>query len=86
MVPPDPPDIRGYVARALRGGFPEARLFHLRDANGRHEVDILVELGDGRIIGIEVKAVAVCVRRGARGRVGRGQLGGVGVSMIRSVG
>ena len=25
-VPPDPPDIRGYVARALRGGFPEAAL------------------------------------------------------------
>jgi predicted AAA+ superfamily ATPase len=31
-------------------------LFHVRDANGRHEVDILVELGDGRVIGIEVKA------------------------------
>ena len=25
-MPPDPPDIRGYVARALRGGFPEAAL------------------------------------------------------------
>lgn len=25
-VPPDPPDIRGYVTRALRGGFPEAAL------------------------------------------------------------
>jgi predicted AAA+ superfamily ATPase len=34
------------------------RLFHLRDANGRHEVDILVELPDGRVIGIEVKADA----------------------------
>src|SRR5215471_2052445 len=32
------------------------RLFHVRDANGRHEVDMLVELGDGRVIGIEVKA------------------------------
>jgi hypothetical protein len=31
-------------------------LFHVRDANGRHEVDILVELGDGRVIGIEIKA------------------------------
>ena len=31
-------------------------LFHVRDANGRHEVDILMELGDGRVIGIEVKA------------------------------
>ena len=33
-----------------------ARLFHVRDANGRHEVDVLVELGDGRVIGVEVKA------------------------------
>jgi uncharacterized protein len=32
------------------------RLFHVRDANGRHEVDILIEFGDGRVIGIEVKA------------------------------
>jgi hypothetical protein len=32
------------------------RLFHVRDANGRHEVDILIEFGDGRVVGIEVKA------------------------------
>ena len=32
------------------------RLFHLRDANGRREVDILIEFGDGRVVGIEVKA------------------------------
>jgi uncharacterized protein len=32
------------------------RLFHLRDANGRREVDILIESGDGRVVGIEVKA------------------------------
>lgn len=34
------------------------RLFHLRDANGRHEVDIVAEFPDGRVIGIEVKADA----------------------------
>jgi predicted AAA+ superfamily ATPase len=34
------------------------RLFHLRDANGRHEVDIVVEFADGRVIGFEVKADA----------------------------
>lgn len=34
------------------------RLFHVRDANNRHEVDILIEFGDGRVIGIEVKADA----------------------------
>jgi len=33
-------------------------LFHVRDANGRHEVDVLVEFGDGRVIGIEVKVDA----------------------------
>jgi hypothetical protein len=32
------------------------RLFHLRDANGRHEVDVLAEFADGQVIGIEVKA------------------------------
>lgn len=34
------------------------RLFHARDANGRHEVDIVAELGDGRVVGFEVKADA----------------------------
>lgn len=34
------------------------RLFHVRDANGRHEVDILAEFPDGRAIGFEVKADA----------------------------
>jgi len=33
-------------------------LFHVRDANGRHQVDVLIEFGDGRVIGIEVKADA----------------------------
>jgi uncharacterized protein len=34
------------------------RLFHLRDQDGRREVDLLVEYGGGRVIGIEVKAIA----------------------------
>ncbi len=34
------------------------RLFHARDANGRHEVDIVAEFADGRVIGFEVKADA----------------------------
>ncbi len=42
------------------------RLFHIRDANGRREVDILVELADGRVIGIEVKATAAPVPEDAR--------------------
>jgi predicted AAA+ superfamily ATPase len=33
-------------------------LRHVRDRNGRHEVDIVVELGGGRVVAIEVKATA----------------------------
>jgi predicted AAA+ superfamily ATPase len=34
------------------------RLFHLRQEQGRHEVDVVAELGGQRVIGIEVKATA----------------------------
>jgi hypothetical protein len=34
------------------------RLYHLRLEQGRHEVDLIAELGGGRIIGIEIKASA----------------------------
>ncbi len=33
-------------------------LHHLRQHNGRHEIDVLVELDTGHIIGIEIKATA----------------------------
>jgi predicted AAA+ superfamily ATPase len=42
------------------------RLFHARDANGRHEVDLVVECADGRVIGIEVKADAAPGEAAAR--------------------
>jgi hypothetical protein len=32
------------------------RLYHLRDRNGEHEIDLVVELGHNRIVAIEVKA------------------------------
>lgn len=35
-----------------------ADLFHLRDANGRREIDLLIEARDGHVIAIEVKATA----------------------------
>lgn len=41
-------------------------LYHLRQHNGRHEIDIVVELGSGHIIGIEVKAAAAVSRDDAR--------------------
>lgn len=34
----------------------EQHLFHLRTEKGRHEVDLLIELADGRVVGVEVKA------------------------------
>jgi len=34
------------------------RLFHIRDTNGRHEVDVLAEFANGRVAGFEVKADA----------------------------
>jgi predicted AAA+ superfamily ATPase len=36
----------------------EPRLHHLRTEAGRHEVDVLAELGGERVIGIEIKATA----------------------------
>ncbi len=51
-----------FVAAQLR---PEAaiddtlpRLYHLRQQQGRHEIDLLAELGADKVIGIEVKASA----------------------------
>lgn len=54
--------IETFVAAQLR---PEsecsasrARLHHLRTADGRHEVDLVIELSGGRVIGIEAKATS----------------------------
>lgn len=43
-----------------------ARLYHLRQQEGRHEVDVLAEIGGGRIIAIEIKAAAAPDRAAAR--------------------
>lgn len=42
------------------------RLFHLRTPEGRHEVDLVVELGGGDIVAIEVKAHSAPKRDAAR--------------------
>lgn len=46
-------DVRVYAQAA------EARVGHLRTAGGEHEVDLIVERDDGRIVAIEVKLTAV---------------------------
>jgi len=37
---------------------PRARLHHLRTESGRQEVDLLIDLGGGRVVGIEIKAAS----------------------------
>jgi hypothetical protein len=52
------------------------RLYHLRQEDGRREVDLIVEYGVGRILGIEIKATSAPSPHDAR-HLGwlRGQLG-----------
>ena len=42
------------------------RLAHLREHDGRREVDVVAELGGGRIVGIEIKSAASVDRSDAR--------------------
>ena len=42
------------------------RLSHLREQDGRREVDVIAELGGGRIVGLEIKASANVSRSDAR--------------------
>jgi len=59
-----------FVVAQLRAEVPVSgsrpRLYHLRQDAGRHKIDILVELGGGRVIAIEVKADAGPGRDAAR--------------------
>lgn len=42
------------------------RLYHLRQEQGRFEVDVVVEVGGGRLVGLEIKASAAPVKEDAR--------------------
>jgi predicted AAA+ superfamily ATPase len=42
------------------------RWYHLRDKNGRHEIDLVMEFGGGRVAGIEIKAAAAPSRSDAK--------------------
>jgi len=59
-----------FVVAQLRAEIPVSasrpRLYHLRQDNGSREVDILVELGGGSVIGIEVKADSAPARDAGR--------------------
>jgi hypothetical protein len=52
------------------------RWFHLRDKGGRHEVDLVIEYGGGRVAGLEIKVSAAPTLSDARHLVWlRGELG-----------
>jgi uncharacterized protein len=59
-----------FVAAQLRPEMvllgPRTRLHHLRTEAGRHEIDLVIDLGAGRIVGIEVKASSAPSIRDAR--------------------
>lgn len=50
----------------LRLGDPAVRAFHLRDANGSREIDLVLESAAGRIVGIEIKAGSAVTAGSAR--------------------
>jgi predicted AAA+ superfamily ATPase len=69
------PDMLGrlldtFVAAQLRPEIdlirPRARLHHLRTEGGRHEVDLVVDLGGGEVIAIEIKAGSAPTSRDVR--------------------
>ncbi len=55
-----------FVAAQLRPEIsvaaPGARLYHLREEDGRHEVDLLIELAGGEVLAFEIKATATPTR------------------------
>jgi len=59
-----------FVASQLRAELASAashpRLYHVRQQQGRFEVDLLAELGGGRLVGIEIKADAAPTGDSAR--------------------
>ena len=62
--------VETFVISQLSAQVPSARsrprLHHLRQADGRHEVDVVVELGGGRVVAVEVKAGAAPRTQDAR--------------------
>ena len=45
---------------------PPPRLYHLRDKQGRHEIDLIAEIAGGDILALEIKATAAPSREDAR--------------------
>lgn len=62
--------IEAFVYSQLRGEIvrrrPAVHIHHLRTEGGREEIDLVLDLGAGRIVGVEVKAAASVEARDAR--------------------
>lgn len=50
--------VAAQFAAEAAGPFRDMALTHIRTAGGRREVDLVLDLGDGRVVAIEVKATA----------------------------
>jgi hypothetical protein len=59
-----------FVVAQIRGELASAsaniRAYHLRDANGRHEIDLLLEYPGRGIVGLEVKTAATADAKDAK--------------------
>jgi hypothetical protein len=59
-----------FIAAQLRGELAasrhDPRLYHLREEQGRREVDLLIETASGQLIGIEINAAATVTPADAR--------------------
>lgn len=68
--------VAGQLRAEAAASTARPRLYHLRDKNGRHDIDLLTELGGDRVVAFEVKASAAPKRSDA-GHLGwlRDQLG-----------
>jgi uncharacterized protein len=59
-----------FVASQIRAQLAVAntrpRIYHLREEHGRHEIDLMAELGGGRVLAFEIKASAAPGRQHAR--------------------
>jgi predicted AAA+ superfamily ATPase len=64
------PDLLGAVKRSVDAGqvhpHRAPRMYHLREEQGRREVDLLIEIASGQLIGIEIKAAATVTPHDAR--------------------
>jgi len=58
--------VMAQIRAEIAVGAARLRSYHLRQQQGRHEVDIILEAGNGRVIAIEVKAEAAPTRISAR--------------------